>query len=133
MKTTLMRFAAALIAACTMTLAAPVAAHAEPAGKYYYICVLQNGSDYVMKSGEKLSNCKGSYLKKYINGRQVDNTRLAGDGKHAMKVKKDFIGCLISIWGTGRSTFLLVKSRGTDKFAWVSLGGSVYGLPKCLA
>jgi hypothetical protein len=129
----LTKIAVGLTAACTMTLAAPVAAHAEPTGQYSYICILTSGSSYTLKSGAALNTCKGSYLKKYINGNQVDSINLTADGSKAKKVSKNFIGCTISIYGTGKAAYSLVKSKGTDKFAWVSLGTSITGLPKCFA
>lgn len=133
LKTILSKFVVAVMAAFSMTLAVPVAAHAEPTGQYSYICIGANGSSYTMRSGEKLGNCKGSYLKKYINGNQVDSIRLAGNGTLARPVKKEIIDCVVAVYGTGRSAYVLIKKKGTDKFSWIGLGLSLKGLKSCVA
>jgi hypothetical protein len=112
-----------------MTLTVPVAAHAEPAGQYSYVCILQNGSSYTLKSGNKLSTCKGSYLKKYINGQQVDSIALSGDGTLAKPLPKNTLDCLIAISGTLISVATLKKGWKS----WAGLATSVAGLKSCIA
>ena len=45
--------------------------NAEASGKYEWVCVSTSGSSYSMRAGERLANCKGSHLQKYINGRFI--------------------------------------------------------------
>ncbi|GAB2588817.1 hypothetical protein Aab01nite_42500 [Paractinoplanes abujensis] len=133
MKTILSRFAVALAAICSMILMAPAAAHAEPTGQYSYICILQNGSSYTLKPGVKLSTCKGSYLKKYINGNQVDSIRLTGAGTVAKPKNAGWVECVIAVVGTGQSTLTVVKKKGSNWKSWVGLGVSLAGLKSCIA
>lgn len=133
MRTTLSKFAVASAAAVAMTLAVPVAAHAEPTGQYTYVCVLTNGSSYTMKNGEKLGNCKGSYLKKYINGNQVDSVHLAGNGEVAKPLPAGTISCLIAIYGTGKSVLNVVETKGKGWSSWVGAAISIKGLKACVA
>ncbi|REK73438.1 hypothetical protein DX116_07785 [Aeromicrobium endophyticum] len=75
-----MSAAAALALGVGVTTAATGSASAEPSGTYEYICVSTTGSSYSMAAGEKLGNCKGSYLQKYINGKQIESIPLDGSG-----------------------------------------------------
>lgn len=55
---------------------------ADPStGAYSYNCILQNGSSYFLASGSLLGDCKGSYLKKYLNGAVVQSVPLTGYGQ----------------------------------------------------
>ncbi len=71
---------------------------ASPTGQYEWVCVLTTGNTYSMRDGEPLTNCKGSYLQKYLNGRQLAVYRLAYDGNGAIaNVKAE--GCLLAVAG----------------------------------
>lgn len=68
----------------------------SPTGQYEWICILTSGHSYSMRNGEPLTNCKGSYLHRYINGRHVGTYRLAYGGG-AVDYKAE--GCLFAIIG----------------------------------
>lgn len=55
----------------------------EPAGQYYYSCTATNGSVYWLTPGEPTTNCRGSYLGKYINGARVASYNLTEGGMRA--------------------------------------------------
>ena len=83
---------------------------ADPStGVYSYNCILQNGSNYWLAPGSLLGNCKGSYLKKYINGKQVQSVPLTGYGKPGNPAAFGTVECLyalgwaaLSIYGPGK-------------------------------
>ncbi|KFF58007.1 hypothetical protein JF66_21835, partial [Cryobacterium sp. MLB-32] len=68
-------------------------------GNYEYNCVLTSGYSYFMSSGEPLTNCKGSYLQKYLDGRQLDSVALAYGGGAASTFNWS-VGCILSV-GSG--------------------------------
>lgn len=71
---------------------------ADPTTGYYsYNCVLTNGSSYFMKPGEKLTNCKGSYLQKYINGKMVQSVSLVYNGKYTTKLSSAAGWCVVAL------------------------------------
>ncbi|WP_374009460.1 hypothetical protein [Leifsonia sp. LS-T14] len=92
---------------------------ADPStGSYSYNCVNPNGSSYFMKPGESLTNCKGSYLQKYINGKMVKSVALKYNGGATVKVTgKGW--CLVSLVGTATLAFY----PPTATLGWV-LGAS---------
>lgn len=75
---------------------------ADPStGQYSYNCILQNGSNYWLAPGTLLGNCKGSYLKKYLNGKMVQSVPLTGYGKPANPAAFGRWECLVSLaWGS---------------------------------
>lgn len=83
---------------------------ADPStGVYSYNCILQNGSNYWIAPGALLGTCKGSYLKKYINGAMVQSVPLTGYGKPGNPTAFGTMACLyalvwatLSIWGPGK-------------------------------
>ncbi|KFF58627.1 hypothetical protein JF66_17150, partial [Cryobacterium sp. MLB-32] len=89
-------------------------------GNYEYNCVLTSGYSYFMSSGEPLTNCKGSYLQKYLDGRQLDSVALAYGGGAASTFNWS-VGCILSV-GSG---VLLVVYPPTGAIAWF-IQGSVY-------
>ncbi|MGO4592323.1 hypothetical protein AB4Z18_00745 [Leifsonia sp. 2TAF2] len=80
----------------SQTTAFPVVADPST-GVYSYICILQNGSSYVIAAGTPLNNCKGSYLKKYINGAVVQSIPLTGYGYPANPKAFGTLDCYIAI------------------------------------
>lgn len=68
----------------------------SPTGQYEWICILTSGHSHSLANGEPLTNCKGSYLHRYINGRHVATYRLAYGGG-AVDYKAE--GCLFAIIG----------------------------------
>ncbi|MEN0083366.1 MAG: hypothetical protein AAGC66_01240 [Leifsonia sp.] len=78
----------------------PVVADPTTTGVYSYNCVNPNGSSYFMKPGEKLTNCKGSFLQRYVNGKMVQSIKLAYGGGAAGNPPKNLAGCIISL-GSG--------------------------------
>ncbi|MBW8871596.1 MAG: hypothetical protein JF618_05315 [Leifsonia sp.] len=67
-------------------------------GVYSYNCVNPNGSSYFMKPNENLSNCKGSYLQKYVDGRMVQSLSLVYHGGAYAKVTWRS-GCILALGG----------------------------------
>ena len=53
----------------------------------------------VMKPGEKLMNCKGSFIQRYINGAMVQSIKLAYGGGAAGDPPRNLAGCIISVGG----------------------------------
>ncbi|WP_155885489.1 hypothetical protein [Cryocola sp. 340MFSha3.1] len=79
---------------------------ADPStGVYSYNCVLTNGSSYFMAPGSALTNCKGSYLKKYINGAMVKSVALAYNGG----------GSAVKVTGAG---WCIASLAGVAALAW---------------
>lgn len=112
LKTTWSKLVVALIAVCSMTLTFPVAAHAEPAGQYSYICISSDGSSNTLRDGEKLSNCKGTFLKKYINGQMVSSLRLNLSGTEGRPFTRGEILCMISFIPVGGNVVRVIKVGG---------------------
>ncbi|WP_157696930.1 hypothetical protein [Leifsonia sp. 21MFCrub1.1] len=97
-------------------------------------CVLRNGSSYFLQPGERLSNCKGSRLQKYINGRNVQTIALNGYGYPGNPAAFGTLDCVVAILGAGVSIYgiggaVVVTAKGV--IAWLGLGTSVYGLKSC--
>jgi hypothetical protein len=96
----------------------PVVADPTTTGVYSYNCVNANGSSYFMKPNENLTNCKGSYLQKYINGRMVQSVALVYRGGANVKVTWKS-GCILALGGTAAG---LVFSPPTGGLAWFVTG-----------
>jgi predicted RecA/RadA family phage recombinase len=96
---------------------------ADPTASYYsYNCVLSNGSSYFMKAGEKLTNCKGSFLQKYINGKKVQTVSLVYNGKYSVKVTGKG-ACILAL--TGVVAMVFYPPSGV--FQWVLYGSLAAG------
>ena len=112
----------------------PVVADPTTTGVYSYNCVLQNGSSYFLKPGERLSNCKGSRLQKYINGKNVQTIALNGYGYPGNPAAFGTLDCVVAILGAAGSVYgiggaAVLTAKGA--VAWLGLGTSVYGLKSC--
>ena len=64
-------------------------------GNYEYNYVLTTGWSYMMAPGEVLTNCHGSYLQKYLDGRQLSSVNLTYGGVVATNPPVGWV------WGTG--------------------------------
>ena len=102
----------------TEQAAFPVVADPTTTGVYSYSCVNPNGSSYFMKPNENLTNCKGSYIQKYINGRMVQSVALVYRGGANVKVTWKS-GCLLTLGSIGAG---LVFSPPTGGLAWFMTG-----------
>lgn len=102
----------------------------EAAGQYYYECVLTNGTSYWLKSGEPTTNCKGSYLHRYINGKLVANIHLTPNG--AIATEYHFDPSAECVLGITTTAYAILTANG--KVAWVmaSLSG-VSTLSACIS
>jgi hypothetical protein len=87
-------------------------------GQYDYNCVLTNGSSYFMSPGSPLTNCKGSYLQKYINGVMVKSVALAYGGGATATVPAGAGGCLLAV----ASGVALAFFPPSGVLAWVVVG-----------
>lgn len=109
----------------------PVSAATNPAavtpmstGQYEYICQMPNGQSWSLYVGEKTTDCKGSYLQKYINGSMVGNYKLAYGGGTLYSATKPFPwGCAFAIG----SAYALVVYPPTGAVAWVVMGSLAAG------
>lgn len=98
-------------------------------GNYEYNCVLTDGSSYFMGAGEPLTNCKGSYLQKYLDGRQLTSVSLAYGGGAQTTIPGGAGWCLLAV---GSAVSLLVFPP-TTATAWVVNGALAGGgLTSCL-
>lgn len=120
----------ALAATFGMSLATAGSASAEPSGNYEYVCVSTSGSSYSMADGEKLTNCKGSYLQQYINGQQVDTIPLTGDGTRADPDKLDGY-CLIGLALDG--TLAVVFPPAEAAAVVIEVAAGINTIASCLA
>ncbi|WP_431246300.1 hypothetical protein [Leifsonia xyli] len=93
----------------------PVVADPTTTGVYSYNCVNANGSSYFMRPNENLTNCKGSYLQKYINGRMVQSLSLVYRGGATAKVTWKS-GCILALGG---AAVALVWFPPAGVTAWV--------------
>ena len=132
MKTTWSKLVVALIAVCSMTLTFPVAAHAEPAGQYSYVCISSVGSSNTLRDGERLSNCRGTYLKKYINGNMVSSLRLNAAGTEGRSLTRAEIECIIAFVPVGGGIIRVIKIGG-KLASYVGIARNVAGLSVCTA
>ncbi|MGH1548297.1 hypothetical protein ACRAWB_03580 [Leifsonia poae] len=99
----------------TEATAFPVVADPATTGVYSYNCVNPNGSSYFMKPNENLTNCRGSYLQKYINGRMVQSLSLVYRGGAYVKPTWRS-GCVLALGG---ATVALVWFPPAGVTAWV--------------
>jgi len=115
-----------------MALGFNVAAHAEPTGQYTYVCIASDGSSNTLRDGERLSNCKGSYLKKYINGNLVSSLRLNADATEGRSLTRAEIECVIAFVPVGGGIIRVIKVGG-KLASYVGLARNVAGISKCMA
>lgn len=95
-------------------------------GNYEYNCVLSNGSSYFMAPGEALTNCHGSYLQKYLDGRQLSSISLTYGGVVATNPPVGWVwgtGCILSV----ASGVALVVFPPSGAIAWW-VTGSLTGM-----
>jgi hypothetical protein len=104
----------------------PVVADPTTTGVYSYNCILQNGSSYFIAPGALLGNCKGSYLKKYINGTMVQSIPLTGYGKPANPAAFGTWECLVSLAWASFSIY------GPGKFVKFASGAFGYVLAQAI-
>ncbi|WP_456697947.1 hypothetical protein [Aeromicrobium sp. P5_D10] len=121
---------AASVAAIGLVSASGGTASAEPSGNYDYVCVSTNGTSYTMADGEKLSNCKGSYLQKYINGQQVETVHLTGQGTPASPNQLDGY-CIVGL-ALGGTAAIVFPPAGAAELVFAAASG-VLTLADCLA
>lgn len=101
----------------------------EPAGQYYYSCTATNGSVYWLTPGEPTTNCRGSYLGKYINGARVASYNLTEGGMRAAPRAEQLavIDCMLAAVG---ATTAVLTTAGTA--GWLlSATASAWGLRAC--
>ncbi|MFJ8896821.1 hypothetical protein ACIRCZ_19720 [Leifsonia sp. NPDC102414] len=91
-------------------------------GQYDYNCVLTDGSSYFMRHGEALTDCKGSYLQKYLDGRLIKSVGLVYNGGASVQVTGKG-GCLLTLGGIAA----LVFYPPTSTFGWVLSGALAAG------
>lgn len=96
----------------------PVVADPTTTGVYSYNCVLTNGQSVFLKPGEKLTNCKGSFLQKYISGVKVQTVSLVYNGKYTTKLSAARGLCLLASVGAA----LLIWDPPASAAAWVAAG-----------
>ena len=104
--------------AISASSAAPDSVMAPMTGNYDYVCVLQDGSSYTMASGEKITNCHGSYLQKYLDGRKLATYNLSYGGGAALNPVPSG-GCVLAL----ASGVLLILYPPTGAVAWALSGG----------
>jgi len=98
-------------------------------GNYEYICIGTSGASWALVSGEKLSDCHGSFLHKYINGALVANYRLAYGGGAATTWTWTE-GCIITVALAG----VALIEGPVGAVEWLSLSVATgYGLRECTA
>lgn len=91
---------------------------AAATGDYEYVCVGIDGNSYSMAQGEPTWNCKGSYLQKYLDGRQLAVYSLDGAGNPASTPPFE-TGCVLAV-ASGVALFVFPP---TGAVAWVVVGG----------
>jgi hypothetical protein len=97
---------------------APATVFMPMTGNYEYNCVLSNGSSYFMACGEKLTDCHGSYLQKYLDGRKLKTVNLTYGGVVATNPPIGWTwgtGCILSLAAAGAA---LVVFPPTGAIAW---------------
>ena len=72
-----------------------------------------------MKPAENLTNCKGSYLQKYLNGKMVQSVALTYGGGAATKIPAGAGGCILAL----ASGVALIAFPPSGALAWVVTGG----------
>lgn len=106
---------------------APMGSGASPTGQYDWNCVLTSGYTYFLPDGEPLSNCKGSYLQRYQNGKQLESYRLAYGGG-AVNYKAE--GCLITVLG---GILTIMSPAMTMRFVFSAAVGGIGVYTACKA
>ncbi|MDQ2791429.1 MAG: hypothetical protein M3Y73_17635, partial [Actinomycetota bacterium] len=74
----------------------PHASPNEATGQYYWNCVGVDGSSYFLAPGAPTTDCKGSYLQKYLDGNQLAVYHLAYGGGAASETG---FGCILATAG----------------------------------
>jgi hypothetical protein len=95
-------------------------------GNYEYVCVLASGTSYSMATGSNLTNCKGSYMQKYLDGRQIAVWSLAFNGLAATNLPPSQ-GCLVSIALTGAGLVFSPPTGGVSWFASSAIAAAGIG------
>lgn len=109
---------------------APAAVAPAGTGDYEWMCVGIDGSIYSMAPGEPTSNCKGSYLQKYLDGRQLATYNLAYNGNGSL-ADPEAGSCVLSLAVEGAA---LVMSPPTGGAAWFAASVTVgWTLAQCAA
>ncbi|MBF4562874.1 hypothetical protein ITJ43_12085 [Microbacterium sp. VKM Ac-2870] len=100
--------------------------HPMDTGQYEYICQMPDGNSWSLYVGEQTTDCKGSFLQKYINGNMVANYPLVYNGGGYYSSVPPFPwGCALAIYGG----LMLVIYPPETAVAWVAVGsGAAVGL-----
>ena len=109
--------ASAIASSAEATVSAPAASNesrtSDPliarTGDYEYVCVLTDGRLYSMAAGEPTTNCKGSYLQKYLDGRLLSTYHLAYGGGASTEFQWTS-GCILA---TASGVLLIMSPGGT--------------------
>ena len=80
-----------------------------------------------MKAGEKLTNCKGSYLQKYLNGKMVKSVGLAYAGGAVGKLSGAAGYCVVSLAGAATLAWSPVAATGVWLIATAATALGVIG------
>lgn len=95
-------------------------------GNYYYVCVLTSGNSWSLTPGENLTDCKGSYLQKYLDGRQIARWSLTQNGTPATN-RPPSEGCLVAIGLAGAGLVFSPPTGGVSWFAASAIAAAGIG------
>lgn len=112
------------------TVDAPVLARPSGTGQYEYICIMPNGNSWSLAVGQATTDCKGSYMHKYLDGRLIETYSLAP--QPAVDVDPVWAaGCMLAVAG-GVALFVFPP---TNTIGWITLSSlSAAGLAiSCIA
>lgn len=121
----------AAVATCAVAIGATssLEAHADPAGTVQWQCLGTDGVMNPVPPGQPLNSCKGAYLKKYIDGKNVQNVNLTSAGTPADGMSKKEANCLVALVG---ATAAVLSVEGT--VVWVvGAAATGWGLSACAA
>ncbi|CAD5991786.1 conserved exported protein of unknown function [Agreia sp. COWG] len=90
----------------------------ETTGDYEYNCVADDGSSYFMSDGEVLTDCKGSFLQKYLDGNMLESVELSYGGGAVSSAPSASDGCIVA-YASGAG---LIFFPPADAFTWVTNG-----------
>lgn len=116
---TFAKVATTMAAAAALVVGGSTAAQADPAGQYYYVCVQPDGSSLTLPAGTSLQTCRGSYLKKYLDGKLISSANLAAPGQVA-DPNAITIDCAIGLAGTAIAVY---TTAGAVAYVGLALGG----------
>jgi hypothetical protein len=88
-------------------------------GNYEYNCVGADGSSYFLALGAPLTDCKGQFLQKYLDGSMLDSIDLAYGVGAVSTAPSASDGCIVSV----ASEVSLVFFPPTGALAWITVGG----------